>query len=194
MSQGRDDAGALVYARALLDTLIADSEAPEALREAGDAMGAVAEAWTSKRALRGYFETSHVAAPQKTAAMEKWAGSDVPPIVGNFMRLLLRRGRLSLLPQINGAFQGLLDERLNRIQVTLTTAVPVDEVSLRSWTDKIRAIVGGEPILTHRVDPNILAGAVIRVGDQVADGSAASRLKRLEAAIVEKGRQHALQS
>ena len=121
-------------------------------------------------------------------------GIGMPTLVANFLRLLLKRGRLELLGDIGEAFQTLLDARLGRVPVTLTTAVPVDEVSLRAWTDRIRQAVGGEPMVRHEVRPEILAGAILRVGDEVADGSARRRLAELRTQIIEKGRQHALQS
>ncbi len=190
--------GATVYARALEEAILA-AGGLEALRVAESSVLALAEAWRSDRAFRAYFLASNVPAAAKRATLDRLAaGGDgtpaLPRLVADFLRLLLKRGRLALLGEIGEAFEALLDARLGRVPVTLTTAVPIDEVSLRSWTDRIRRAVGGEPHVRHEVRPEILAGAILRVGDEVADGSARRRLAELRTRIIEKGRQHALQA
>ena len=185
--------GATVYARALEEALMAGGGL-DALREAEPAMAGLAAAWRTDRTFRAYFLSSNVPAAAKRRTLDTLVSGSMPTLVANFLRLLLKRGRLELLGDIGEAFQTLLDARLGRVPVTLTTAVPVDEVSLRAWTDRIRQAVGGEPMVRHEVRPEILAGAILRVGDEVADGSARRRLAELRTQIIEKGRQHALQS
>ena len=193
MSHGQTDAGAMVYARALEEALLA-AGGLDALRAADPEVTGVAEAWAADRSFRSYFLASNVPAKAKRDALDRLAEGRLHPLVANFLRLLLRRGRIGMLPGIGAAFRTLLDARLGRVPVTLTTAVPVDEVSLRAWTDRIRQAVGGEPVVRHEVRPEILAGAILRVGDEVADGSARRSLAALRSKIIEKGRQHALQS
>jgi F-type H+-transporting ATPase subunit delta len=193
MAHGQTHPGAMVYARALEEALFS-AGGLDALRAADPAVAGVAAAWTDERAFRAYFLSSNVPASVKRAALDRVVEGRLHPLVANFLRLLLRRGRIALLPDIGTAFRTLIDARLGRVPVTLTTAVPVDEVSLRTWTDRIRQAVGGEPVVRHEVRPEILAGAILRVGDEVADGSARRRLAELRSQIIEKGRQHALQS
>lgn len=185
--------GSTVYARALEEALLAGGGL-DALREAEPAMAGLAAAWRTDRSFRAYFLSSNVPSTAKRRTLDTLVSGSMPTLVANFLRLLLKRGRLELLADIGDAFQTLLDARLGRVPVTLTTAVPVDEVSLRTWTDRIRQAVGGEPKIRHEVRPEILAGAILRVGDEVADGSARRRLAELRTQIIEKGRQHALQS
>lgn len=192
MSVAHADPGALIYARALMEAVEADGGL-DALREAGEAVAAVSSAWEENRTLRAYFLASEVPNAVQASSMDKLV-TGLPRLVANFLRLLMKRDRLSLLADIGTAFDGLLDEKLGRVPVTITTAVAIDDVSLHSWSQRIREAVGGEPVIRHEVKPELLAGAVIRVGDRVADGSARRHLAALKNRIIEKGLQrHGLQ-
>lgn len=185
--------GAMVYAKALFEAVDA-AGGDDLLREVDKRLGRMRSAWTEIPSLRGYFLSATVPLPDREAALDKLT-STVPPLLRNFLRLLLRRGRMSLVSEIAVAFDALLDERLGRIQVTLTTAVPVAENEFQGWTDQIRAAIGGEPVVEHVVDNEIVAGAIIRVGDRVIDGSARRKLTALHQNIIQRGKQtHALQS
>ena len=76
-----------------------------------------------------------------------------PKLLGNFLKLLLERGRLSLLSEIGASYRVLLDEKLGRVPVTITTAVPVPEGEFRAWTDAIRGAVGGNAVVDHHGIP-----------------------------------------
>lgn len=193
MATSHASPGAMVYAKALFEA-VAAAGSDNDLRAVDERLQGLASAWREDSAFRGYFLSATVSAPERAAALEKLVAGDAP-LFRNFMRLLQKRGRLALLDEIALAFDALLDERLGRIPVTLTTAVPVAEHDFQAWTSQIRAAIGGEPVLEHVVDPQIVAGAVIRVGDRVIDGSARRRLAALRENIIQRGKQdHALQS
>lgn len=185
--------GGTVYAKALFEAV--DAQGGEsALRDVGSRLEALGEAWEDDRTLRAYFLSGYVSTTEKNSAMDTLSQGH-PTLLANFLKLLLDRGRLALLAEIAASYNKLLDERLGRVPVTLTTAVAVDDVSFQAWKDKIAAAIGGEPIVRHVVKPEIVAGAVIRVGDRVVDGSARRRLNELHQQIIQRGKQiHALQS
>jgi F-type H+-transporting ATPase subunit delta len=194
MATTHASAGSTVYARALAEAVEA-AGGLDALQDVGDALEAFGEAWEADRVLRSYFLSSEVPRAQRRAAMDRLVEQRVPRLLGNFLRLLLERGRLTLLPEIAAAYRGILDERLGRVPVTITTAVPVPDAELRRWKETIRAAIGRDAVVHHHVKPEIIAGAVIRVGDRVADGSARRRLAELHTRIIERGtHRHALQS
>lgn len=185
--------GGTVYAKALFEAV--DAQGGEsALRDVGARLEALGEAWEEDRTLRAYFLSGYVSTTEKSSAMDTLSQGH-PTLLANFLKLLLDRGRLVLLAEIAASYNKLLDERLGRVPVTLTTAVAVDDASFQAWKDKIAAAIGGEPIVRHVVKPEIVAGAVIRVGDRVVDGSARRRLNELHQQIIQRGKQiHALQS
>ncbi len=186
--------GSTAYARALAEAVEAEG-AKALLQDVGSVLGAVTEAWSEDRVLRSYFLATEIPSAQKHASMDTLVEGRFPTLLANFLRLLLRRGRLGLLPEIHAAYSVILDERLGRVPVTITTAVPVPESDFRSWKDAIRGAIGSEAVVEHVVKPEIIAGAVIRVGDRIVDGSARRRLSELHTRIIERGMQrHALQS
>ena len=194
MATSQASTGAAIYARALAEAVEAEG-GPALLQDVGSVLAPLCAAWAGDRIFRSYFLATEISGSQKEAALDTLADGRFPKLLGNFLRLLLRRGRLALLPQIGEAFHTILDERLGRVPVTLTTAVPVPESEFRAWKDIIRGAVGGEAVITHVLKPEIVAGAIIRVGDRVIDGSARRRLTDLHQRIIERGMQrHALQS
>lgn len=190
--QGRqvDPLGA-IYAEALAQAAEA-AGGIELVQDIGDRLLALAEAWRQDRVLRAFFLSAEVKSGDKAAALDKLA-AEHPPLFGNFLRLLLQRDRGSRLPQVADAYEAILDDKLGRIPVTLTTALPVPEERLKQWTQTIREKTGKDPVVKHVVRPDILAGAIIQVGDTVADGSARRRIAEMRKHIMERGK-HALQA
>jgi len=186
--------GSAAYARALAEAVEAEGS-HALLEEVGGVLAAFCEAWLADANLRGYFLGTEVTRRQKLATMDKLVVGRFPKLLANFLRLLLRRDRLPLLPEIAAAYRTILDEALGRVPVTITTAVPVPEGDFQTWKDGIREALGGHAVVTHVVKPDILAGAVIRVGDRIVDGSARRHLNALHTRIIERGMQrHALPS
>jgi len=194
MSTAHASPGSMVYAGALAEAVEAAGGKAE-LQDVGSVLAAFADAWARDPVLRSYFLATEVSSEQKRAAMDKLVEGRFPKLLANFFRLLLRRGRLTLVPEIAASYAAILDERLGRVPVTLTTAVPVPESDFQAWKTAIRGAVDGEAVIDHVVKPEILAGAVIRIGDRILDGSARRQLSELHTRIIERGMQrHALQS
>ena len=162
------------------------------LREVGDALSALGQAWATQRTLRAYFLSAMVKQDEKRAALARML-EPFPPLFKNFLRLLLRRGRGQLIDRVAVAFEEYMDRKLGRVPVTLATATPVDEEQMAAWTARLREATGKEPVLEHVVKPELIAGAVLQVGDTVADGSARRRLSELKSRVRERGK-HALQA
>lgn len=194
MAGSQASTGGNVYARALAEAVESEGGTP-LLQDVGSVLDSLCAAWAEDRILRSYFLATEITGAQKRTAMDTLVDGRFPALLGNFLRLLLKRGRLAILPEIGEAFQTILDEKLGRVPVTITTAVPVPESDFKAWKDMIRGAVGGEAVVDHVVNPDIVAGAIIRVGDRVMDGSARRRLADLHNRIIQRGMQrHALQS
>jgi F-type H+-transporting ATPase subunit delta len=194
MATTHASSGSMVYARALAEAVQAEGGSG-LLRDVEGVLRGIAAAWGADRTFRGYFLSSEVPRAQRRTAMKKLVDGRMPPLLGNFLRLLLDRGRLALLPEIDLALRTLADEALGRVPVTITTAVPVPERDFRAWTEALKAATGADAVVEHIVKPDIIAGAIIRVGDRIADGSARRQLADLRKRIIERGsRHHALQS
>jgi F-type H+-transporting ATPase subunit delta len=164
-----------VYAEALAEA----AEAKGVLPQVGEELAAIAKAWSSDREFRDFFLSGGIRRDAKEQALEKTFRGRAHDLATDFLRVLLSRGRLFLLPDAADAMTAILNRRLGRVPVTIQTAVPVTPEDLEGWRARIRAALGKEPVLTHRVRPALIGGAVVTVGDVVADGSVRRRLADL---------------
>jgi len=154
------------------------------------------EAWTVGLAAMGalfgdeqarmFFENSRVPMAQKLQLVER-ALAGVDPLVVNLARLLLRRGRTSLGPQIADAFQRLVQESKGISHATVTSAVLLSAEDQRAVAQRLRELTGGEVVLETEVDEGILGGLVVRIGDRLIDGSTKSRLLALKRRLAGAG-------
>jgi F-type H+-transporting ATPase subunit delta len=99
--------------------------------------------------------------------------------VRNLVVLLLRRGRIEQLPRVAQEFARLDDQRQGVTHAAATSAAPLGADEVKAVTARLQEIVGGRVELTTDVDPQILGGLVVRIGDQLIDGSVLGRLERL---------------
>ena len=104
----------------------------------------------------------------------------------NFLKTLARRGRMDMLRAINVACRRLDDVRKGVVFVEITTAVPLDEATKNNLAVKLRKLVGGEPEMFHKVDPNVVGGIIVRVGDVVYDASIATQLNKVRQDIIDR--------
>jgi F-type H+-transporting ATPase subunit delta len=106
------------------------------------------------------------------------------PTVLHFLRVLNRRGRLELVPLIARAARSLWDRRSNRVPVTVRTAVPLDDAQRDSLRQRLVSLTGGAtPMLAEEVDPELIGGLVVQVGDQLFDASVRGRLRRIRSEL-----------
>jgi F-type H+-transporting ATPase subunit delta len=127
---------------------------------------------------RALLENPRISLGEKFRIVEK-ALEDVEPQVLNLARLLLRRGRGSLAPQIQQAYQQILDEARGLFHAVVTTAVPLSRDDLKAVERRLREISGGDVVLETHVDESILGGLIVRIGDRLIDGSTRSKLLAL---------------
>ena len=115
-------------------------------------------------------------------------GDRAQPTVVNFLRVLNRHGRLDLLGPITLEARALWDRRQNRRPVTVRSAVPLDDDRREALRGRLARLAGATPIVRHEVDPSLIGGLVVRIGDDVYDGSVRNRLEQLRRQI--KGKVH----
>ncbi len=125
------------------------------------------------------LENTRVPVADKLKLVER-ALAGVDPLVLNLARLLLRRGRISLGPQIAEAYQELLDEAQGISHALVTTAVPLSESDMKAVAQKLSEITGRQVTVEARVDEALLGGLIARIGDRLIDGSTRSRLLALK--------------
>ena len=117
-------------------------------------------------------------------------GSD---LFTNFLRVLARHDRLSLLPLIQAQAGMEYEKRSGRKRVQVVSAQPLSDGALEKIRERLAALLPFQPILEPAVDPDLLGGLRIRVGDTVYDGSLRARLKQLRLRVRERSL-HEIQS
>lgn len=149
-------------------------------RELAQVAGVLAEAPDATR----FFKSPVFSAEEKKAVLgrllEKVA---VSPAMKNFCDLLADKGRLPHLPDIAFVYGKLLDEKQGVVRGRLVTAVPLAEGKQGEIKSRLQAQAGRRLELEYGVDPEILGGVVLRVGDKVLDASLRAQLEMLKVTI-----------
>jgi F-type H+-transporting ATPase subunit delta len=102
------------------------------------------------------------------------------PLVVNLFGLLVTRQALSLLPQVTTAYGHFLNASFGRVQAHVTSSVPLSSQQETRLRETLRRMLDKDVALEAKVDPDIIGGMVIRVGDQVIDGSVRTHLEALK--------------
>jgi len=126
-----------------------------------------------------FLSDSKVPADRKRELVEKaLAGS--PTNVVNLALLLVRRGRVSLGPQVAEAFSEIVDREKGISHADVTSAVALSEDELKDVEKRLAEITGGPVVISTNVDESLIGGLVVRIGDRLIDGSTRSRLVALK--------------
>lgn len=127
-----------------------------------------------------------IANDRKVALVERVFAGKVTNTFLNFVKVVASHGRGGFLRAIRKAVRDLLDERAGRVRVQITTAAPIDGELTERIQNQLRGMLGGEPVLAKKVDPDLIGGLVFRVGDTVYDGSVATRLARVKSQMIDR--------
>ena len=167
------------------DTTIARNYAEALLalaRKAGDlqAWGRliddVASAMERDERLRNFLEAPQISSDQKNAVLSKAYEDRAPRLFLRYLQRLVKNRRQMLIPQIANEYRDLVDEAEGRVHAQVTLARPVDEEQRAAIAHQLTQKFGRPVVPQVRVNPNILGGIIVRVGDRVMDGSVRRRL------------------
>jgi F-type H+-transporting ATPase subunit delta len=123
---------------------------------------------------------------EKSALLDRVFGGRASPLLLSFLKVLSQNGRLDALRQVGRAVRAQYDQRLGRVRVRVSTPTPLEGPLTAELTERLRGMLGGEPVLELAVRPELLGGITIRVGDTVYDGSVASRLAQLRTQMIDR--------
>ncbi len=143
-----------------------------------DLIDAVAGAVENTPRLQTVLMSPRVSKTEK-ARLFSAALPNVPREFVLFIQALVRRGRQVLLRQIASEYLALLDQKLDRVRAGVTLARNPDEKLKRTIQDALTKQLGKQVIAAFLVEPEILGGAIVRVGQMVLDGSVRRRMTKL---------------
>ena len=165
---------AQVYARALFEV----AKERDILDEIHDDLGAFATALDENRELAVFFFSPYFSSEEKKNGLER-AVTGADPIFMNFLETLLERHRMPVIFRMRARFEQLWDEEKKLLPVEITSSVELDKEIVAQIGDRIGEQTGQKVELSSKVDPDILGGLVVRVGNFVLDASIRNRLNQL---------------
>jgi ATP synthase F1 delta subunit len=165
---------AAVYARSLFEVAKEQGK----LDEVREQLGQFADAMQGDRELQVFFFSPYFSTPEKEDGLDR-AVSGADPTVTNFLKLLIENHRMPVIFRVRRGYDELWEEENKLLPVQITSAVELDEATVKQIGDRIAEQTGQRVDLSASVEPDILGGIVVRVGNQVLDASVRNRLEQL---------------
>ena len=136
----------------------------------------------SNQDFKNLLSHAEVSVEQKHTAVEE-AFKDNHQMIKNLVLLLIKNSATDCINDLVENYEKLLDIHFGRQRIEVTTAVALDAAQITSMTEVVRQIVDKEVVLDSHVDESIIGGVVIRIGDQLLDGSIKTQLNDMRKAI-----------
>jgi F-type H+-transporting ATPase subunit delta len=168
------------YAEALLDLAQKDGD----LAKWGRLIEQFAEAMNSDAKLAGFLATPRVAASDKNKLLAQALEGQVPQTFLRFIQAMVKNRRQLLIPQVATQYHSLVDVVENRVHAAVTVAKAASEADQKLIAERLSKVVGKTVVPHFYVNPSVLGGLVVRVGDTVLDGSVRRRLARLKSQML----------
>jgi F-type H+-transporting ATPase subunit delta len=180
---------AAVFAKALL----AASETAGNSAEIADQAASIVEWLAAEPKFEQVLASELLGDDEKQGIIDRVFATRCNRTLTDFLRVLSRRDRLGLLGPILRQFGRQFHEAKGKVRVQVTGAVPLSGAAAEQLAKTLRPLVGGEPALELSVDPELIGGIVVRIGDTVYDGSVARQLERLKSQMINRS-VHEIQS
>jgi ATP synthase F1 delta subunit len=143
-----------------------------------DELAQVADALEQNRDLAVFFFSPYFSTDEKEEGLKR-AVEDADPTLVNFLELLIEKHRMPVLFRVRRQFDALYDHEHKRLPVEVTSAVALDDSVVSALEQRVREQTGQNVQLASIVDPDILGGIVLRVGNSILDASIRHRLEQL---------------
>src|SRR5689334_11109850 len=115
----------------------------------------------------------------------KAALENAEPVFMNFLEALLERSRMPVIFRIRDRYDKLWDEEQRVLPVEITSAVELEDATVESIGERIREQTGRKVEISSHVDPDIIGGIVLRVGNSILDASIRNRLNQLRRQVAQ---------
>jgi ATP synthase F1 delta subunit len=170
---------ATVYARALFDV----AKEQDKLDDVREQLGAFADALSENRELQVFFFSPYFSTAEKEDGLGRVVtGAD--PAILNFLKLLIEKHRMPVLFRIRATYDAMWEDENKLLPVSITSAVELDEGTVKELGERIQEQTGRKVELSSQVEPDILGGIVVQVGNSVLDASVRNRLEQLRKQVV----------
>ena len=166
-------------ARNYAEALLVLAGRAQDLRGWGTLIEGIADAMRRDARLRAFLETPRVDASAKNAVLRKALADRAPAKFVRFIESVVTHRRQMLIPEVASEYMDLVDRAENRLHASVTVARESDAQSSALIAERLSRVFQKEVVPHVTVDPRILGGAIVRVGDTVMDGSVRRKLALL---------------
>jgi F-type H+-transporting ATPase subunit delta len=173
------DALSAVYAKSLLDLAESHGGRPTIESILGE-LEDILELGRSDKQFGEFLSSRVLGHKDRGEAITRIFSGKVHQLTLNFILTLNRKGRLSHLPAIVASFDSLVQHRFGRVEVDVYTAAPMGTDELREITAHLARVLAKDVIVHPYVEGAMIGGVKFRIGDQLVDGSLATRLRKLK--------------
>lgn len=170
------------YAEALLNVAEAQGDVDSVLDEFDEIVRNVLEPYPRFADL---LADPSLATVEKDRILTDAFQGKISDVALRFLRVLNRHGRLDLIAPVAREARTIWDRRQNRKPVEVRSALPLEDDQKQRIVERLAGWIGGTPIVAWKVDPGLLGGLTVKVGDQVYDASLKNRLEQYRRRIVE---------
>ncbi|MDR1957628.1 MAG: ATP synthase F1 subunit delta [Planctomycetaceae bacterium] len=180
-----------VYAEALLGAVREKKESADAILEELDSL--LTDVFPAVPKFEEVLFSATVSHEEKVSLLDRTLGQQASLTFLHFLKVLSRHGRMEILRAVSRQSHVLNDRQKGRIPVTVTTAAEMEESAFSQLAERLRAKLGGEPIIHSVIDPDVVGGIVVRVGDTIYDASIATQLRNVRQNMIVRSA-HEIQS
>ncbi len=173
---------AAVYADSLLE-LVEDQGVAETILEE---LAGLVEVLDANAGIEAFFISPLVDMEGRREALDRALGGRASDLLLDTLQVMNRKGRLGLVRALAEAYWRALEELRGEVEVQVTTAVPLGEEIRQRLAESTSGLTGRKARLIEQVDPALLGGMVITIGDRKIDTSLATELQKMHAKLLER--------
>jgi F-type H+-transporting ATPase subunit delta len=186
LSEPHTNALAEVYARALYD--LADEKGGQAtVEETSGELEAVVELTRTDAKFGEFLASPAVSVADRAKSLDTIFKGRLADLTLRFLQILNEKGRLYHLPAIAAAYDSIVQQKFGKVEVDVYTADAMGSDELREIREQLQRALGREPVVHNYVEPSMIGGVKLQIGDRLIDGSIATQLRRVKDQILTQG-------
>jgi F-type H+-transporting ATPase subunit delta len=171
------------YAKALVAALEKSGTTDDAMAELNSL---IEDVWNRHETLETVMNSPRITFSEKERILDSAFQGKMDPLLLNFLKVVAQHSRMDCLRTVRHSANSLVNDLRGRKEVVVETAIKLDDNLRQTVTEHLTGILNAEVILEERVNPELLGGIRVRVGDTVFDGTVANRLQSLQQLVGEQ--------
>ena len=186
LTEAQPDALAQTYARSLFELAQGD-DGQDQIEACCDELETILELARSDAMFNEFLASRVLPRRRRARSLDAIFAGRISGLTLRFLLVLNEKGRLGHLPAIVAAFDTLVQERYGRVEVDVYTASPMSGEEVRLIQERLRQVLGREPIVHPYTDASMIGGVKFQIGDQLVDASLATRLAAMRGQLSSEG-------